>query len=292
MREFLRIPLLVLALVLPLGSVAAQQDQIPKELALALIPFGAAEGGEIILGQMPPDLSAIFTLPPGARVLGSFVSTAYAQVVLSFPGRADSATAYARRALLEHGWTPRSPTISTMGGLQYTVGTGGAPSMYCKPGEPSGLNVTAQFHGPATSLLHVTRNAGANFCDQSNSLEVRQAAARMQEFPLATVPPLWSPGDFRTSSLRCRRTNAPMSDQSQQQPLLTDLSLTDILAHYGRQLDSAGWKPAAAEGESVSKTWSKVIGTRGTQEVTITVSHMVSQAGCYDVSLRATALPR
>jgi hypothetical protein len=83
-----------------------------------------------------------------------------------------------------------------------------------------------------------------------------------------------------------------MNDQTQDQPLLTELSPAEVLAHYGRQLDSAGWKPAATEGESVAKTWSKMIASRGTQEVTITVTRMPTQTGCYNVNLRATGLSR
>lgn len=272
-------------------TAMAQQDQVPKELALALIPFGAAEGGEIIVGQMPPDLATVFTLPPGAKVLGSFVSTAYAQVVMTIPGRTDSALAFARRSLTEHGWVPRLPT-TMMGGLQYGIG-GGAPSTFCKPGEPAGLSIAAQFHGPGTTLLHVTRNAGNTVCDEAMHPERQAAAVRMQDYPLATVPPLWSPGDMRLSTQRCRRSSPTMmGDQSQTQPLLSEMAPADILAYYGRQLDSAGWKPSASEGESVSKTWSKAIPARGTQDVTITVTRIQSQSGCYDISLRASGLPR
>ena len=74
----------------------AQSDQVPKELALALIPYGANEGGEIVVGQLPPDLAANMTLPPGARVLGSFMSLGYgsghpAQLVVGTGGDLDDA---------------------------------------------------------------------------------------------------------------------------------------------------------------------------------------------------------
>jgi hypothetical protein len=290
MRYILTVCTLSSALVMVAAHRTAAQQDVPRELALALIPFGATEGGEIIVGQMPPDLAAAFTLPPGARVLGSFVSLAYAQAVLTIPGKTDSALALARRTLSEHGWVARNPMSTGMGGLQFISG-GSGPSIFCKPGEPAGLNISAQFHGPSTTLLHLTRNAGSTSCDETRSDSRQAMAMRMQDFPLATVPPLWSPGDFRTSSQRCRRTQA-MNDQAQDQPLLTELSPAEVLAHYGRQLDSAGWKPATTEGESVSKTWSKMIPSRGTQEVTITVTRMPTQTGCYDVNLRATGLAR
>ena len=88
----------VLLAVASSAAGAQQTDQIPKELALALIPYGASDGGEIIVGQMPPDLATTFTLPPGGQVLGSFVSLSYMQVVMTLPGGLDSASAFARRS--------------------------------------------------------------------------------------------------------------------------------------------------------------------------------------------------
>src|SRR5206468_3757933 len=85
----------VLVALTPALLCAQQQDQIPKELALALITYAGTDGGEIIVGQIPPDLATTFTLPPGGRVLGSFVSLTYMQVVMTLPGSPDSAAAFA-----------------------------------------------------------------------------------------------------------------------------------------------------------------------------------------------------
>jgi len=288
------------------SSASGQQDQIPRELALALIPYGGGEGGEIIVGQLPPDLATTFTLPPGARVLGSFVSLSYIQMVMTFPGTPDSAQAFANRSLSEHGWTARDRSPARMGGLQYgphfTV-----PTSFCKPaatGIAETMNVSTQFHGANVTLLRLTRTMGASNCNSfpgdivvnssssgslvaSSTVELTQ---RMAEMPLSTVPPLWSPGDPIASNQRCRAPNRSGS-QSQSQTLFTELSAADILAHYGRQLDSAGWN-VGTETESVSRTWSKAIAGRGTQEVTIRVSRVPSRSGCYDLSLQATSLPR
>jgi hypothetical protein len=77
-----------------------------------------------------------------------------------------------------------------------------------------------------------------------------------------------------------------MGAETQSQPLRTELSPQEILAHYGRQLDSAGWKPMNSDASSVAGTWTNA--TNG-QEVMITVTKVPTQAGCYDISLRATA---
>ena len=281
-------PSLAFAIAAPVS--AQTQEQIPKELALALMPAGAAEGGEILVGQMPMDLTGLLTLPAGARVLGSFVSTAYAQAVLTFPVRTDSALAIVRKSLVEHGFTTRSAPLPQMGGLQFGPQGGVFPNTFCKTGDPTSLTLTAQFYGPSMTLVHVMRNVNTTLCDQQDRLNVVRTQS-MQDYPLSTVPPLWSPGDFRMSNTRCRRPNA-MGDANQNQPLMTDLSPTEVLAYYGKQLDSAGWKATASEADRITKTWSKQIGTRGTQEVTLTITKVAAQNGCYDVALRASGLAR
>ncbi|HEY2375925.1 MAG TPA: hypothetical protein VGH98_08100 [Gemmatimonadaceae bacterium] len=284
-RRFLVVSSLIFAFTT--SAFAQTQEQIPKDLALALMP-GATEGGEIIIGQMPMDLTTLLTLPAGAHVLGSFVNTAYAHAVLTLPLRTDSALAVMRRSLAEHGFTTRSAATPPMGGLQYGPPGGIYPNSFCKAGDPTSLTVSAQFYGPSMTLVHLTRNVNSTICDQPRTDIVRTQA--MQDYPLSSVPPLWSPGDFRASNTRCRRPSAG-GDAAQSQPLMSELSPAEVLAYYSKQLDSAGWKSTTAEPDRVSKTWSKAIGTRGTQEVTITISRMASQSGCYDVALRATGLP-
>ena len=279
-------------------SLVPAQEQIPKELALALIPFGGTDGGEIIVGQIPPDLATVFTLPAGGRVLGSFVSLNYTQVVMTLPGNLDSAAAFARRSLVEHGWTPRPMPMMRMGGLQYGSQRNSLPATYCKSGSPDAISIATQFHGQ-TTLLRLTRNTGSSMCDEARSSGIATSSfststgitgtpfvtieQRMAAMPMASVPPLWSPGDVRASQV-CRSPNG-MGGESQEQPLRTEMSPQEILAHYGRQLDSAGWKPVTGTPASVAGTWEN---TAIGQEVTINVTKLPSQGGCYEVSLRAT----
>ena len=121
------VALSVFLVLVPFAARAQRSDQIPRELALALIPHGATEGGEIIVGQIPPDLATTFTLPPGGRVLGSFVSLNYMQIVMTLPGSLDSAAAFARRSLESHGWAPRAMPTMLLGGLRYGTPQGPLP---------------------------------------------------------------------------------------------------------------------------------------------------------------------
>jgi hypothetical protein len=285
-------------LVIAASSARGQQDQIPKELALALIPFGANEGGEIVVGKLPPDLAGAITLPPGGRVLGSFMSLGYGQAVLTLPFAADSARGFVRQSLIEHGWVAREPMIPRMGGLQYGA-RGTQPTVFCKAGTPEGINVTSQFYGRET-LIRLTRNTGMSACDPETTRGVTTSsvalvasstfAGREAFMPLTTLPPLWSPGDPMSSMRVCRpSTNyGGPPYQSQEQSLRTALSAQDILAFYGKQLDSAGWKTAAMPDEMVTRTWTKSTAADSSQDVTLTVSRLPT-TGCYQIELRATA---
>jgi hypothetical protein len=278
------------------GIARAQDPQIPRELALALIPYGGTDGGEIIVGQLPPDIAATFDVPPGARVLGSFVSLTYAQVVMTIAARADSALSFAKRSLTEHGWTPRMPPRPPMGGLQYGSRPTTTPSTFCRSGSPDAMTVSAQFHGPVT-LLRLTRNTGSSICDPTVTTRITTGSgplvsaerlesidARMAQMPLASVPPLYAPSDFRLSQT-CRANGMPMGLESQEQPLKTEMSPSDVLAYYGKQLDSAGWKPTTPDAATVSGSWSN---PQTGQQVRIDVAKNPAATGCYDVSLHVT----
>ena len=161
------------------SSASGQQDQIPRELALALIPYGGGEGGEIIVGQLPPDLATTFTLPPGARVLGSFVSLSYIQMVMTFPGTPDSAQAFANRSLSEHGWTARDRSPARMGGLQYgphfTV-----PTSFCKPAA-TGIAETMNHRKPSEVLRILRDHTPALFPDPREEEEMVRTLRRRRE---------------------------------------------------------------------------------------------------------------
>jgi hypothetical protein len=285
---------LLLALVaLAGGSRARAQETVPKELALAL-NAAATEGGDILVGAMPADLARDFPLPNGGRVLGSLITTSYVQVVVALPGGPDSALAYARRTLLEHGWLAPDPMQPRTGGLQYAPSIQ-LPRYFCRPGSvpPDAISIATSFYGPTTTLLRLSRSRNP-VCEQAAAGQ-RGFAERVEfvgisgpgQSPFAGVPPLFPPGEVRNAAVACRSTSGMGGRSSQGQQLQSALSPGEILAHYAKQLDSAGWIATTA----VAGTWAKPDTANMAREVSITVSPMKAP-GCYSVSLTASSFTR
>jgi hypothetical protein len=158
------------------------------------------------------------------------------------------------------------------------------------------MTVSAQFHGPVT-LLRLTRNTGSSICDPAVTMRVTTGSGalvsteriefgdtRMAQMPLASVPPLYAPSDFRMSQT-CRVNGMSTGLESQEQPLKTEMSPSDVLAYYGRQLDSAGWKPTVPDAATISGSWTN---PQTGQQVTIGVATNPASTGCYDVSLHVS----
>ena len=264
------------------------QEVVPKELALALVR-GSPDGGDILVGSVPTDLAPDLPVPTGGRILGSFVSPSYVQVVMTFPGRTDSALAFARRSLVDHGWLAwQPPVVEERGGLTFGRSPSMMPTTFCRAGgaQPDGLTIAASFYGPNTSLLRVTRSMNG-MCDTSMRAEATRSRGGLMQSPFSTVPPLYPPAETQNSSSACRSASTGYRGGASQggMPMRTTMSATELLAHYGRQLDSAGWKAiTGTEAARVAGKWTKS-DSLGTREVTLTVSGMPSRAGCYTVEL-------
>jgi hypothetical protein len=166
--------------------------------------------------------------------------------------------------------------------------------MFCKPDSPEGVSITADFHGPSTALLRLTKNSAMGICEQlsrgssPSSLErVGFFDMKTRESPMESVPPLWAPGDANAAIICRDQTFNSASSSGQRQEVHTDLSTQAVLDHFGRQMDSAGWKPLGASGSTLASTWTQTMPDGGLHEVTITVSKNPAQPGCYTVELRA-----
>ena len=271
--------------VLP-AQGSPSRDMIPKELALALVSYGR-DGGDFLVGGLPGDLAADLPIPAGGRVIGSFASPDVSTSVLTLPVTPDSARMLVTRTLQEHGWRVHQP-VGRRGGL--TVPASSLMRMLCKPGRADQIAVTTQPGANGTSpgtIVRLMRTPAGPACDETGVGAV-EPGRRMTD-PFSTLPPLYAPEES-TPGQACR-PGSYGGMASQTIPVHSSMSAAVLLAHYGRQLDSAGWKPLAADSASAIGHWSKSVGAREPQVVTVTVTPMPGGAGCYSVTLGATHVP-
>lgn len=237
MRRAITNPLLAGLLALAVAPVGAQAperqpDSIPSELAVALVssdwdPFG---GGVplFVVGRAPARFPAALVPPPPARVVGGMWTGASGSIVVAYPER-DSAIARARQALLAAGWSPPAPMERS--GFVSTV-TYGDDRALCRPGEAAMLRPARVADGAGVRITWIGDDE-RTMCSRRHR-EPPEPFRRALELPLLVPPP---GADVRGSG-----TGGGTNGFDAHATLEGTLATADLVAHYGRQLEAAGWK--------------------------------------------------
>ncbi len=252
-----------------------QSGPAPRETYRVLLPGTLPEG----LPDAP--------LPPG-RLIGSVTriadgQLAEIQVLVDVPGRPDDVHMAFTEAAAARGWSPPSGGSS---GLQGGFRSAPRPSggLYCRAEGPASLRLSTDERVPGqTEVLLDISLTGYALCGPS------PAPASVIPFAPATAPPTagFSPPTFAPPGLGpgFRGAPAPPADLiphllppegvpdppevltpsalpgagggplSSQATLATELSASELEAHYARQLEAAGWVRLAGGGDHLA--WSR-----------------------------------
>lgn len=232
MKPLRSLPVLVLAVLLPVTSAAAQAGQqptVPVELVRALLPGWGPEGEqapEILVGRLPEAVSRILELPPGARPVGSVVYRTSSTNIVAVPRAAEVAEQLEQR-LLDSGWV-RAPRMGQGGFEARSVGE---PVHLCR-GEETTLGVsTARGVGEDGYLriYHITEMR------QSPCYRMDRLRGPWLQAPLPSLrPPPGVPARGGGTSGSSERVESVVF-------LTTDLTAAELLAHYAAQLRQHGW---------------------------------------------------
>ena len=143
------------------------QDNIPRELVLALLNLGpgmAGGGGTILVGRAPDDTPPEL-IPPGSQVLGSTTQFENVVVVLTASQPPDSAASAFEAHLVRAGWTkpPAPPRPPLRGFVSADAGQMGyeQPDIVCRG--DSFVMFSASYRRTGGSLLKVTYNRGSRY---------------------------------------------------------------------------------------------------------------------------------
>jgi hypothetical protein len=142
--------------------------------------------------------------------------------------------------------------------------------------------------GPAqTDIRFMYRRApdrGYSPCTADQRLPMRPTRAFRGALPALHAPP----GATPSSPERCAGSGRGYGI-GQTMAFVSELLPVDVLRHYGRQLENAGWRPI--EEPSTARMWAKTDSTSGTQRLMLTVTTTPDRPHCKVVALSSMGLP-
>jgi hypothetical protein len=224
-------------------AAGAQQQPatIPTDLALALLENSAdAYGGraaKIMVGQAPAGVPASLTSADGAVVLGGVEFPGRAVVILSFTQPPSEVLQAFDKQLVARGWAP-PPLANERGG--FVPGNFSSPlgNVYCSDSSVAMMaSLPAPGGGTYVRIQH-TRNNGRSICTP-------QRYAQMSNMPSLKFPTLLPP-----VGMEQRGAGAGMGSGRDDisTRLVGSRAPVDVLTHYVKQLETAGWKMGAPIG--------------------------------------------
>jgi hypothetical protein len=270
-------------------ALAQQPSAASDELLQAILRYAFRfDGGNVRLleGRIPDDLGPNFYAPSGTRVLGSVVMGSGVLVLAKSTAAAESLRAAYVHALAPHGWRP----IEMMRRGGFVEGPTALPLTLCR-GDAQ-LQVARPSSAAGASDLHLFYHDAAGGCDDG----ARSATFRRVPEP-SSFPTLYPPsGTDRDATMRCLRSPARVGSaraSSTMGAVATDMSASELLRHYGTQLEAQGWRPIDARSRSVATgTWSRA-DTTGAADLRLQVREMGPPArGCYGLEMTLSDTPR
>src|ERR1051325_4598732 len=243
-----RLALLLTAMVAPRSAIGQQQPPtIPSELAVALLDHGESASGnrvpKVVVGQAPAGFPASLTNLDGAVLVGGVEYPQSVIAVLAFTRPPNQVALALEDQLAARGWKhpPPPPTYSSTGVQSgFTTGPSGfavmwGTNVYCGDSGSVRASYTPAPAGGTYLKLELSRDLARNVCTRPRYAD--ELYMRMLKFP-----PLHPP---RSTTQRPSGGGSGFDGTFISARLNGPLDLRDIVTHYLKELDSAGWKTGA-----------------------------------------------
>jgi hypothetical protein len=278
--------LVTFAVASPAQSLrSAAPDSLPRELVEALLrPYlglYTGNGATFAVGRVPESLAPYLFVPPGARVLGGIESASNTIVVLSVSTSVEDLRASYRREQLRLGWTPPSPGGSR-GGFVPAPGTGqeGNSLVFCHIGQS--LQIVPYPSTAGSLLVTASVQTYSGLC--SNQVRFMSTSPSGVELPV-----LLNPDGAGMNSQTCFAASLSSGGgNSTSERLQTNLSPTQLVEHFSRQLSDSGWI-VSASAASIRRSWTRPDSAGLSREVTLTITPSPVN-GCMEISMQARRL--
>lgn len=281
MRRLLCLTLIVTA-VHPGHTVAAQSETVPRELVDAVLRQATGgTGSQLLVGRVPDGFPERFTVSSDARTVGSITMSGTTIVVISTNAIPDAVITAVTQQLRAAAWKA-APLPLPQRGFQESEAS--LPHVFCAGDTVVTVRAFGRMTG-GTSVVATQAMGSPRSCDPVVQPPRRPAP----ELPTLRNPPTTDV----TGSCNRRDPNMVSVSNGMATMLRTSITPDSILAHYGRQLQAAGWAPRPPQ--SYTTTWGQPDSTGAVVEATLSVMPNRQVAGCYNVNLnvvRSTPSPR
>jgi hypothetical protein len=250
---------------LPADPDAALRDLVHRLLAPPYPGLPDAERLQLLVGQLPADVRDELPLPHGIRVVGTLVRGSWdAEVVLDAAVPAERALAALRRCLKAAGWRRRrfpQPAVFRHGfqatdcTAYYRSPRGTALHLLIRgrPSRPTDVRLMLAYHQQWRDLRPKNGNAGASSAAAEAEARARLLGARFD----SPIPPL-SPPPAVLDLFSCGVSTNANGECVSTAVLTAELGSHALAAHYGLQLQQAGWHRLREDwgGAAAWSTWS------------------------------------
>jgi hypothetical protein len=269
-----------------LSPAAAQQtpDMIPRDVVMAILRNGPPQGGEpaIMLGdRLPDNLVNKVSLPPGAHVVATLESWSNTDVIGTAPQLPDSVRVWFAAEFMRRGYEPQEVAGRR---AAFRAAEGSVTGGFCGAGAFFSVSARPRPGGKSEFLLR-TRQMPQS-CSQTFSYGLGMGGNwSTSGFNPPALPLLVNP----KSAEEAPRCNDQMNTSSATARSTISVSAApdQLLALYGKQLDSAGWKRETITTGAVG-TWTRRDSTGRDVRVQITALPSSAGADCRSITMTAT----
>ena len=273
------------ALLCPFAVVAqAPNDAIPREVVMSILRNYDGRGTPeiIVTSQLPPDLAARISLPAGARVM-AVLTGPVTQVIGTVRGNPDSVRMWFMDEFERRGFAPReSPFADAFRTAERSVSGSG----YCGGGDM--YTVTAQSRPAAMVEFVLRRDRYTECAPRSSQTEMRPGVGSSSRgYGAPTLPLLYHPQSAEVSP-RCLHALQGGSERSTNASVSTTLAADQLLSHYGRQLETAGWVREPFRGAAGS--WARKDSTGRDVRVHLSIEAAGGGPDCRRLELRTSEI--
>ena len=191
---------------------------------------------EVLIGELPADLSIEIPVPEDAKMIGSvtrFADYEYIEMFLDVPREPDEAMAFYRDQLTERGWVEFEAPYSHGGG--FSPANLSMPVIFCRD-ENSGPSISVlayslENNGDCGVRLTLDSNLRSSYCSMKDE-------CRPHSFYEDVLPSLQAP---EGAVIRGSGGGGGGDSWHSDATIETELGLKEIREHFENQLEEAGW---------------------------------------------------